>query len=112
MRWFQSMTSSAQRWMASAGPAEPADDAKSRLNRARTRSIRCARSGPFQESSVIDVAGACRAQGDATSGRMNHAAELPLAALERLVERATGTLPPLRWEEILGGASVRRFLRV
>ncbi len=43
---------------------------------------------------------------------MNHAAELPLAAMERLVERATGTPPPLRWEEILGGASVRRFLRV
>jgi N-acetylmuramate 1-kinase len=43
---------------------------------------------------------------------MSHAAELPLAALERLVERATGTPPPLHFEEILGGASVRRFLRV
>ncbi|MDQ2645049.1 MAG: phosphotransferase [Myxococcota bacterium] len=43
---------------------------------------------------------------------MSHAVELPIAALERLVERATGTPPPLRFEEILGGASVRRFLRV
>jgi N-acetylmuramate 1-kinase len=43
---------------------------------------------------------------------MSIAAELPVQALERLVERATGTPPPLRFEEILGGASVRRFLRV
>lgn len=43
---------------------------------------------------------------------MSHVVELPIAALERLVERATGTPPPLRFEEILGGASVRRFLRV
>lgn len=43
---------------------------------------------------------------------MSLAATLPLAALERLVERATGTPPPLVFEEILGGASVRRFLRV
>src|SRR5688500_8290727 len=43
---------------------------------------------------------------------MSIAAELPLQALERLVERATGTPAPLRVDEILGGASVRRFLRV
>lgn len=43
---------------------------------------------------------------------MSTASELPLDALERLVERATGTPPPLRFEEIFGGASVRRFFRV
>jgi aminoglycoside/choline kinase family phosphotransferase len=37
---------------------------------------------------------------------------IPLAALERLLEAATGTAPPLVFEEILGGASVRRFFRV
>jgi aminoglycoside/choline kinase family phosphotransferase len=37
---------------------------------------------------------------------------LPLAALERIVESVTGTRPPLALEEILGGASVRRFFRV
>lgn len=37
---------------------------------------------------------------------------LPLAALERIVESVTGTRPPLAFEEILGGASVRRFFRV
>jgi hypothetical protein len=38
--------------------------------------------------------------------------ELPVAALERLVENTTGTAPPLVLEEILGGASTRRFFRV
>src|SRR5690606_595917 len=38
--------------------------------------------------------------------------ELPLPALERLVEQATGTPPPLVLKEIVGGASVRRFFRV
>lgn len=37
---------------------------------------------------------------------------IPLGALERLVETATGAVPPLALEEILGGASVRRFFRV
>lgn len=43
---------------------------------------------------------------------MSVATDLPVQALERLVEQATLTPPPLRFEEILGGASVRRFLRV
>lgn len=38
--------------------------------------------------------------------------ELPVAALERLVEKAMGTPSPLIFEEILGGASVRRFFRI
>ena len=40
------------------------------------------------------------------------AESLPLAAMERLVAKATGTEPPLELEEIHGGASVRRFFRV
>jgi aminoglycoside/choline kinase family phosphotransferase len=43
---------------------------------------------------------------------MSVASDLPIQALERLVERATGTAPPLEFQEIVGGASVRRFLRV
>lgn len=35
-----------------------------------------------------------------------------LPSLERLVESATGTQPPLQFEEIVGGGSVRRFFRV
>ncbi|HEY8944947.1 MAG TPA: phosphotransferase, partial [Polyangiaceae bacterium] len=40
------------------------------------------------------------------------ASELSIAALERLVETTLGTRPPLVLEEILGGASVRRFFRI
>lgn len=43
---------------------------------------------------------------------MNQRAPVPLPPLERLLESATGTPPPLEFEEILGGASVRRFFRV
>lgn len=38
--------------------------------------------------------------------------ELPVSTLEQLVEAATGTPPPLVLDEILGGASARRFFRV
>ena len=37
---------------------------------------------------------------------------IPLARLERLVHETTGTPAPLELDEILGGASVRRFFRV
>ncbi len=43
---------------------------------------------------------------------MVEASPLPLSSLERLVASATGTPPPLAFEEIVGGASVRRFFRV
>ncbi|HYO94551.1 MAG TPA: phosphotransferase [Polyangiaceae bacterium] len=43
---------------------------------------------------------------------MHPALGIPLDALERLVETATGTPAPLQLEEIVGGASVRRFFRV
>src|SRR5690606_4425816 len=35
-----------------------------------------------------------------------------VSTLEALVESATGTTPPLALEEILGGASTRRFFRI
>jgi len=38
-------------------------------------------------------------------------ASLPLRPLEELLESATGTKPPVDIEEIVGGASVRRFFR-
>lgn len=38
--------------------------------------------------------------------------ELPLAALERLLEGEMGERPPLHLQEILSGGSVRRFFRV
>jgi aminoglycoside/choline kinase family phosphotransferase len=38
-------------------------------------------------------------------------APFPLQPLEELLESATGTRPPLDFEEIVGGASVRRFFR-
>lgn len=43
---------------------------------------------------------------------MNRPAPFPLQPLEELLESATGTRPPLHFEEIVGGASVRRFFRV
>lgn len=43
---------------------------------------------------------------------MNLRPQIPLQAIEELLESATGTRPPLELEEIVGGASVRRFFRV
>ncbi|MFZ5889921.1 MAG: aminoglycoside phosphotransferase family protein [Myxococcota bacterium] len=43
---------------------------------------------------------------------MTEAPFTAMAPLERLVEMATGTTPPLALEEIMGGGSVRRFFRV
>lgn len=43
---------------------------------------------------------------------MHPVSGIPLASLEQLVNSTTGTRPPLELDEILGGASVRRFFRV
>jgi len=43
---------------------------------------------------------------------MHRASGIPLARLESLVHETTGTPAPLELDEILGGASVRRFFRV